>query len=277
MSIATVSAHADPIQDFTLRTKPAKTTQSKRRSQAVTEMSPEVREIMSAYDRLPRELKSNFNSQKSRARKRLGIEDDAEESLAVLEAWSVFSKSEKYAEWQAAQAGEPVPGIGKLLNLPERSGASAGDPMTDITDSEALEETSRASGAAGFSRGSTPGAGDEEPAPPSQETATTIPASEPVKVSVAERSLRQKAQSWLDALVSLHSARYGLIKLVCYAALIPASSQSVLAFFNGLNLYGCRLPRNRHLHARLSGSPARLASVLARVVFDPGIARRHRR
>lgn len=39
----------------------------------------------------------------------------------------------------------------------------------------------------------------------------------------------------------VHSTRYGIFKLVCYAALIPASSQSVLAFFNGLDLYGSLL------------------------------------
>jgi len=46
--------------------------------------------------------------------------------------------------------------------------------------------------------------------------------------------LRHTATAW----VKVHGLRYSVFKLIVYAALVPASSQAVYAFFKGLDLYG---------------------------------------
>jgi hypothetical protein len=196
----------------------------------MSELTPEAQLIRAKHDALPRDVQKVFSTYERRARERLAKMGMADESLVWVEGWNKFLLTPTAKTYFEMQAAEPE----DAKVLPIRVGASVA--VADDAEAETLpEEPEQPEPGPIGARAIDPEPAPNVMPPPAAVLTAPIEVQKPVR---SEATVAERLKYALFALRELHSLRYGLFKLICYAALIPASAQAVVAFFTALDAYG---------------------------------------
>lgn len=231
-------------------------------SQTLPDVSELSKQIMTLIEPMPREKKNSFSAHKSRARKKA---EKAKRPITEEEA--IIAAAIKMGIYGAENPLASDTGLATCEVPPP-------DPTSNLNGGNELSETLETSvmnGANSYSYSGGRETSEEQVIPrnvinfpPQAGTSSRLP-----PAAVAEAAFEQMPESSLIGEVDkaeatatktkvsgiddsgvqrkyriarnldrLFSHRYLLFKLVCYSALVPASSKAVHAFFQGLDLYG---------------------------------------